>query len=443
MTLRPTPSTLMSISVPLIVAGLGETLIDVTDTLFLAAYGTLELGAVAIADSLYEVLVMGSIGLAQGCQLMVARRAGEGRAEEAGRTFQAALLAMLLAALGVFAAVLLLGPHVTRWFVGDDAVRDAADGFLRLIVLGVFFEASSFALGAFFVGISRTRVLAVSTLVLGIVNVALDYALIFGRFGLPELGIRGAALATVVAEAVALACLVALAFASGHARRYGLFRWRRPTADVVGRLVSLSTPAVVEGFVVTLRWLVLFLLIERLGRVELAASNLVYAVLTVLLIPVGGFAETVETVVGTLIGQGRSAVIGRTLRRAVGLCALVSLPLLVPILLDPRALLDLIGEDPATAVAGAASLVVVALSVLCALPADLLLGALAGAGDTRGVLRSEIVTTACMLAAAAVVVHVANGPLHVVWLVLPVGWSLQALLAARRLRAGHWRQVPV
>ena len=87
MKVRTTSGSLWAISFPIMIAGVSETIIDVTDAIFLGHYGITELGAVALADAIYMTLVVFTVGLADGIQVIVARRAGEGKREEIGRTF--------------------------------------------------------------------------------------------------------------------------------------------------------------------------------------------------------------------------------------------------------------------------------------------------------------------------------------------------------------------
>ena len=79
-----TSRTIWGISFPIIVAGIGENVVELTDTIFLAHYGVVELGAIGIADAIFGIAIFLAIGMADGVQIMVARRAGQGRDREIG-----------------------------------------------------------------------------------------------------------------------------------------------------------------------------------------------------------------------------------------------------------------------------------------------------------------------------------------------------------------------
>src|SRR5262245_5606502 len=170
-----TPGAIWRVSYPLILAGVGETLIDATDVAILAHYGVTEAGAVAVADALYETFLVLVLGLLAGIQVVLARRAGQGSRAAVGTAFRTGLRLVLVAAALVFVLVRLAGPFLTGLFVSAEPVRAAADAFLRVIVLGTGFVAVHLLLGTLYVGLGRTRILMVSTGVLVVTNVVLDY----------------------------------------------------------------------------------------------------------------------------------------------------------------------------------------------------------------------------------------------------------------------------
>ena len=203
----------------------------------------------------------------------------------------------------------------------------------------------------------------------------------------------------------------------------------------------------------TLFWVVLWLALTGLMVVaairlhvrhkELAASTLVYAFFSVFLIPVQGFGETVETVVGNLLGQGRLRALWIPVVRATKMCALVCLPLALPSLLFPGSLLSLLTDDPAIVAAGASSLFVVSLAVVFIVPGEMQLGALVGGGDTQGAFLIELTITSLVLVYTWLAALQLELPLVYLWLVVPVAWILRNLLAYARLRSGRWLDIQV
>jgi MATE family, multidrug efflux pump len=443
MTVRITSGAILRMSYPLMLAGVGHTLVDATDVAILAHYGVTEAGAVALADALYEVLLVLVLGLAGGLQIMLARRAGQGSREGVGAVFAVGLRMMLVAALLVFLLVRLSARPVTDWLVSDPGVGAATHAFLRLIVLGVGFEALGFLFGALYVGLGRTRILMISTGVLVATNIVLDYVLVFGKLGFPELGIEGSALGSVVAEGASFLVLLGFALWRGDVRTYGLLRLRGWDKPLVRRITILSTPAALEALVETTRWFVLFLIVERMGEVPLAASNLVYCCYVVLVIPVEGISEALGSLVSRVLGEGRSTRVRALLLRSMSIGYAVSGPLALLALLAPEWILRVFTDEPGLVEASVAALRITGLALLLAPAGELLLAAVEGTGDTRGTLRIELVVSLLVLCHAWLAGLVLDQPLAIVWLFAPFGCALSSLLALHRLRSDVWRTLEV
>lgn len=443
MKVRTTSGSLWAISLPIMVAGVSETIIDVTDAIFLGHYGITELGAVALADAIYMSLVVFTAGLADGIQVVVARRAGEGRREEIGRTFGQGLYLLGITSVVLFLLLKLGSPFVTAGVISSADVRSAVDDFLQIIAFAVFFDAINFGFSAFYVGIARTRVLIGATALLAVTNIALDYCMIFGNLGFPEMGIRGAAVASLTAEIVAFVFLALHAWARGYARSYGLFTFRRWNARLTRVLSGVSYPVALEGLVESVRWFVFFAIVEQLGEVALAGSNVIYSCYVVLLVPLNGFSEAVATMVSNLIGQGKANRIGVPIRKAIVLGSVVTAPILVLVALGPEWVLSLFTTDATTIAASVASLLVVAGAILLAIPGDMLVQAVYGTADTKATFGIELVLSVVLVAYVYVMALRLGFPLHYIWAAEVVGWAIRIALGYFWLRSQAWRRLSV
>ncbi len=215
------------LSVPIIFAGISETIVDITDAIFLGHYGITELGAIALADAIYEVAIVALAGLVDGVQIVVARRAGQDRPRDVGHTFNQGLHLLALAALASTALIKFASPQLTSFAIESDAVRLAVNSFLHIIAWSAFFQTANFAYSALYVGVSRSWVLVVATFILALTNIGLDYCLIFGHLGFPRLGIEGAALGSLAAEIATFVFLTAYSLIHPAMKTYGLFRFRK------------------------------------------------------------------------------------------------------------------------------------------------------------------------------------------------------------------------
>ena len=443
MKVRTTSGSLWAISLPIMVAGVSETIVDVTDAIFLGHYGITELGAVALADAIYMTLVVFTVGLADGIQVIVARRAGEGKREEIGRTFGQGLYLLGIASVVLFLLLKFGSPFVTAGVISSGDVRTAVDDFLQIIAFAVFFDAINFGFSAFYVGIARTRVLIWATALLAMTNIALDYCLIFGNLGFPEMGIRGAATASLTAEIVAFVFLAVHAVVRGYARSYGLFTFRRWNARLTRVLYGVSYPVALEGLVESIRWFVFFAIVEQLGEVALAGSNVIYSCYVVLLVPLNGFSEAVATTVSNLIGQGKANRIGVPIRKAIGLGFLVTTPILVLVAFGPEWVLSLFTTDAMTIAASVPSLLVVAGAILLAIPGDMLVQAVYGTADTKATFGIELVLSSILVVYVWIAALQLGLPLHYVWAAEVLGWAIRSVLGYYWLKSQAWRRLEV
>src|SRR5262249_6765555 len=121
-----------AVSVPLIFAEVSETILHVTDTMFLARVGTVEVGAVALADTILEMWVVLTVGLVDGIQVLLARRVGQGRDRAVGETFNQGFLLLGAVSIALTVSLRAISPHLTAWLVRSADVGAAMDAFLGI-----------------------------------------------------------------------------------------------------------------------------------------------------------------------------------------------------------------------------------------------------------------------------------------------------------------------
>lgn len=419
------------VSIPLLFAEIGEALIQVTDTFFLGRVGTSELAAIALADSMFEIWTVLSFGVVDGIQILLARRAGEGRDRAVGETFTRGVLLLIAISVVLTISLKWASPYLVPRMVESRAVAERLNDFLQIAAYGIVFFSVSLAFAALFVGLQRTRVLIGATVVLGLTNVFLDYLLIFGNLGLPRMGIRGAAVAFVGAEVAALVYLIVHVWRHVDLRRYGLFRIGREEPRLVRRLVTTSSPVVGQGLVEAVRWLLFFLILEQVGERVLAASSIIYACLALLLIPTEAFSETACSMVSRAVGGRRADAIPSLIRRAVSPTYLVTLPFAALALIFPGFVLSAFTSDAALVNEATGALRVVALGMLVVVPAEIWFAALLGTGRTTRMLFIEIALTGVMVSGVYVSAVALDLSLPLVWLWVPMAWSMCLALARR------------
>ena len=387
-----------------------------------------------------EILIVPVYGLVEAMQIVIARRAGEGRDRSIGATFNRTLSITVPLSVALALALGLLASPISEMLVKSPKVAEELAEFLAIAPYGIIFMSVSLALGSLYIGLGQARVLVWATLVLVAANLLLSWAFIFGELGAPRLEMRGAAVGFVGAELTTCVFLVAYTLRRLPLKRYGLLS-RAGTREAGMRSVARMAPSIAgQAFVEGARWFVFFLILERLGTETLAASNVVYASLAVLLIPSDAFSEATYTLVARFLGarsaEGASSLMSRLIRSAY----LTSLPLALFAFAFPDAVLSIFSSDAADLDSTATTLRVAAAALLILIPADQWLSAVFGAGDAEAGLAIELAGSAIAIAAAAVAASVLDLSLALVWLSVPLAGLTVLLLSYARIRRVGWRR---
>jgi MATE family, multidrug efflux pump len=432
-----------SVSLPILFAQTSETIVHVTNTIFLASVGVGALGAIALADTIYELVMVPAVGLAAGIQILVARRAGQRRKEAIGETFNLGLGLLLSVSLALMLALRLGAPYLSALVVQSAEVRAAVVPFLRVIAFGMLFHAANLAYAALFIGLSRTGVLIPATLLLAGTNIVLDYSLIFGHFGLPRLGIAGAGWGSVGAEVVTFLYLTLHTLRRLGIDEYGLFRWPRFHGRLIRVLGTISAPVALQALVEGVRWFLFFVIVEHLGAEMLAISNVVYGCYALLRVPTEGFAETACSMVSGLIGRSQASRIGMLVRRVITPCYLITLPFAALAFLFPESLVSSFTGNQAVIAGCAGGVRVVAAAMPVIIPAQMWFSAVSGTGDTGVAFLIEFALTVAMVLVAYLAGFTLRLSLGYVWASLPVSWLLCLSLSYGWIRTGHWRRLAI
>ena len=386
------------ITFPILVALVMEELLGMTDTAFLGRVGEIELGASAIAGVYFTILYMLGFGFSIGVQIIIGRRNGE--AFESGKGYGAighvfwqgvwflTGLALVTMVLSYF-----LSPPLLKGILKSDNIFQASVVYVNWRIPGLLFAFMTALFRAFYVGIKETQSLTWNSVVLVGSNIFLDWVLIFGHLGLPAMGIKGAALASTIAEGLSLIFFVVWAVFTAD-KKYGLQKMVKPLWREFKQLFSTASWVMVEYVLNVSVWLLFFLFIEHLGEEELAVANIVRSISEVPFVFSAAFASTAATLVSNIIGEGHPEGVTLIIRRVILLCAVTMLPLLVFFALCPHLIIGLFTDIPSLVEASVHTLWVMCACIALTLPWNVYLQSVAGTGDTKLCLRFDVVALA-------------------------------------------------
>ncbi len=438
-----TYKSIWEVSYPIIIGLVAQNLMVVIDTAFLGRLGEITLGAAAIGGIFYLCLVMLGTGFSVGTQIMIGRRNGERKFRNIGRIFDHAVYFMTGLALVVFLLVTWLAPGFLGWFLSSEAVMEESIVFIGYRRFGLLFGFLNLCFHAFYVGIARTMVLSAATIIMALVNIFLDYCLIFGNLGFPRMGIAGAALATNIAEVVTFLFFLGWSWKSKSLFFFKLFRFFKPRLKLYRRLLKLAVPVMFQFFLSFSAWFAFFMVIEQIGETALAASNITRSFYMLLMIPVWGLSSATHSMVSNIIGQGRQDLVFSLIKKIMILSVASILILIQVNLFFPQQIASFFTEDPSLIEATVPLLRITTLALLAFSVGMILFSALSGTGKTFTALRIEVISIIFYLAFAFTMAVGFKAPAVIVWLVEAFYFSLLGILSFVFLKKGSWRELKI
>ena len=379
------------IAFPVMMSILIEQLINITDALFLGHVGDVELGASALAGIWFLAIYMLGFGFSLGLQVIIARRNGEQRYSETGKAFFQGLSFLLsLAAVLCLLSQTLSHIFLKHLIISDD-VYNAVIRYLDGRIWGLFFSFPFLALRAFLVGITQTKALNMAAFTAVLVNIPMNWLLIFGF----DMGISGAAIASSFAELCSLTVLTIYVFRHINRHLYGL-HWSIDIT-VLKKVFSISVWSMFQFFMSVAIWFLFFLAIERLGETELAVSNIIRSVSALFAVIVNALSGVTGSLVSNLIGAGEKRNVFPLCHRIIRLGYAVGVPLIVLALLFHQFIIGAYTGNPTIVQAAWLPFAVMLLNYFFALPGYVYLNAVTGTGATRTVFVFQVTTTIAYL----------------------------------------------
>lgn len=378
------------VTYPIFLGLLAQNVINVTDTAFLGRVGEVALGAAAMGGLLYICVYTIAFGFSVGSQILIARRNGEGNYRAVGPIMWQGTafsfgMAVCLLILMYFSAAPLI-----RLLITSDSIYGATYEFFTWRIWGFLFAFVNVMFRGLYIGITRTKVLTMNAVVMALVNVVLDYALVFGELGLPEMGVRGAALASVIAEASSLLFFLFYTYYKVDLKKYGLNRFGQFDLSMVLRILRISCFTMVQYFLAMAIWFVFFMALERLGQRQLAVANIVRSVYVVLLIPVQALSTTANTLVSNLIGAGGSSGVVTLLHKISRMSFLIMVVCVGLCVAFPGSILSVYTNEEALLAESVSALYVVCGAMLIASLANVYFNGISGTGNTQAALVLEV-----------------------------------------------------
>jgi MATE family, multidrug efflux pump len=446
------PGRVFKLAFPIMLGMMSQVILNVVDAIMvgkithdvgkLIPNGETALAAAGIGSMVWMVvsLTFGSLGT--GTQIIVSRRWGEKNREAASGALLNSLIitipiGLLLTSLALFETL----PFID-FLVKQQYVHDLTTIYVRYRFLGLCFFLFAQSFLAYFDGVSKTRARMDYMIIIVSLNVVLNYLLIFGKYGFPKMNVAGAALATTLSLAVGALYILIRALQDDILRRYPFFCRDHVHFGVIRNTIRFALPKCGRMFFIFTSFLLFLKIIGMIGVAELAASNILLAILSFSFMPGWGIGIAGATLIGQALGGKKyrgarhfgwaSVRFGMLFMGLSGAC----------FILFARPILSLFTLDTDVINAGVVPLIILGSVQLFNAIGVILAGCLEGAGDTYWVMKMDfIIQWIILLPLAYLLAVVFDWKSIGAWTSIGFGMILYSLVMVRKFRGDSWMNI--
>jgi putative MATE family efflux protein len=294
--------TILAVALPMMVSGFIQSIVLLTDASFIARYSTEAFDAVGNGGLLYVTMYMTLLGMGDGAQIIIARRIGEERSDAIGRIFGTSLLTHFLLAIILFAVLYWVMPGAVLGYSKNQEIASLQGDYVQIRSFALFFAMITISIQALFLAKGKTWVVLMASIITALSNVVLDYGMIFGKLGFPEMGLKGAAWASTIADGMGMLFLIIYLIFSEERRIYKLFEYFSFNFKSMIELLKVGSPLMLQGFSALATWTLFFTWLEQKGQFDLTVSQNIRSIYFLAFVPIWGFAGTTKTYISQYIG---------------------------------------------------------------------------------------------------------------------------------------------
>ena len=430
------------IAVPIMIGNLAQTLITFTDTAFLGHLDTIALSASMMAGMFYFVFTTMAMGLAIGIQIIIARRFGAQEYNKIGSIFQHGAASILIFGLLLFLIMRLFAGLLLDFIIESDNIYAGAMEYINVRQYGIVFVCLNYLFRSLYTGLSSTKVITFSTIIMATVNIILDYCLIFGKYGFPEMGIAGAALASLIAEVTATTFFFVYTYIKLGKREYELFKPHGFDKSLITNIFKIATPTMFQKLFSFSAWFIFFIMVEKMGEQAIGISSIARSVYMILFIPVFGFLATSNTLTSRIIGAGHADDVMKTLVKIVVNCIICCIPLILVCIFFPTTVMSIYTDDMELAAAATPSIFVICGAIIFQAVGAVTFEAVSGTGKTNAALWLEFGILVVYIAYIWVITGLTT-KVEWVWTCEYIYAGLIGLVSVIYIKFANWKKLKI
>ncbi len=430
---------ILQIALPIAVSILVPQVNFITNNIFLSSLGEEQLAVAGITGVFYLIFAVIGFGLNNGMQSLIGRRAGEGRVNEISGLFNQGIRIALLFSVAAIIITYFVAPVVFSHTLHKADHIQMATQFLYIRIWGLPLLYMYQLRNAVLVGTNHSKYLVAGTLAETITNIVLDYALIKGRLGFPQMGFNGAAISSIIAEGVGFLTVFLMMRAKGISKKLQLhndFSYQPANTKLI--LVQ-SSPLMLQFMISVTSWEFFYILIEHHGERDLAISNTMRNIFGLFGCVSWSFAATSNTMVSNIIGQGLQHRVKELIIKIMTLSVSFAAIIFIILNISDGFLLKVYGQGDDFIKAAVPVVRVVSAALVLMSVSTVWLNAVTGTGNTRINLQIEIVAITLYCIYAYVVLEKLNMPITWGWASECVYWTAMLIPSFFYIQSGKWK----
>ena len=418
-------------------------LASMVDLMMVGSLGAWALTAVGLTTQPKFLMMTMFMAMNVGATALVARYKGANNPEKANMIMrQALLLTLVLSAIASFIGYLFSRPMVQ--FMGASDIQSLEGGtiYLQIQMVGFVFMALTSTITAVLRGIGDSRTAMVYNLVANIVNVILNYLLIYGHGGFPRMEVAGASLATILGQFVAfLLAMAAVLRGRGylHLRLKDSFR---PDKEALFNIFNIGLPAMAEQLLMRVGMIIYSKTVAGLGTVPFATHQVCMNIQALSFMSGQAFAVSATSLMGQSLGKKRPDMAQAYCDRTRRIGMIIAIGIGISFALFGGQIVALYNDDPQIVEMGATVLLLVAVMQPLQSSQFIIAGALRGAGDTRVTAVITFITVLLVRPLAAILmIEGLHWGLIGAWVVMGLDQLLRSILVFLRYYSGKWKSI--
>lgn len=439
---------LLKIALPLIITTSSQSIMQFVDRMFLAWYSPDALAACLPAGLMSFALISLFMGTCGYTSVFIATYYGQKRYASLSVALWQGVILGIISGL-IIAALTPLGSHIIMASNHDSAVKILEKQYFFILCFFGGFAVVNNALAGFFTGQGKTAITMVANLIGNVINIVLNYGLIFGKWGLPEMGIKGAAWATVIGGFCVTIIFLSIIFSPKINKKFKVGRLFGFNKNAFLRLIRYGIPNGFGFFMDIFSFSVFAFFTGNIDKISLAASNIVLTLQSISFMPLLGLAISGQILMGQYIGKKQPEYGIKSAYNALKLGAVYLTFIVCTFLFFSDFWLGLFaGADVGSQMTEIIKRAKPLLYMLCVFVwGDLIFlcfgDAIRGAGDTKFHMKAMVFCSILLVIGSYVIVNILNLGIKAAW-----GWIIfyawiSGFIMLWRFLSGRWRNIDI